>query len=318
MTVTSGRPSQAAATHRGDHSPTWFSRHPLLTYTLLAYGITWTLLIGGFLASQAGMLNPDGNLISAMIQTAAAGPLIAAVLILAFTRGRPGLAALARSLVRWRVNPLWYAFVFLGVPLLMIAAITALNPDTMVPALTAKWSLLYSMFPMQLLGVALLTGLAEEPGWRGYAQPTANRRYQPLVAALVVSLIWALWHLPNALFGPTVTETLTHLVATVVNGFVLAWAYNSTRSVLLVMLLHGAQNGTADLMQELLEGSTGGPSTSSYYVISALTFALLMTVVATLTRGRLGVAPARDSNSKLPLVEPGAPLATAHNPGQEQ
>ena len=56
-----------------------------------------------------------------------------------------------------------------------------------------------------LLGVALLTGLAEEPGWRGYAQPTANRRYQPLVAALVVSLIWAAWHLPNALFGPSLS-----------------------------------------------------------------------------------------------------------------
>src|SRR3712207_6366232 len=160
-----------------------------------------------------------------MIQIAAAGPLIAAGIVLAVTRGRSGLAGLARSLVRWRVNPLWYAFIFVGVPLLMIAPVTALAGDAMVPALTANWSLLYSFFPLQLLGVVLVTGLAEEPGWRGYAQPTANRRYQPMVAALVVSVIWAAWHLPNALFGQTVAETLTHLLVTVMNGLVLAWAY---------------------------------------------------------------------------------------------
>jgi membrane protease YdiL (CAAX protease family) len=107
----------------------------------------------------------------------------------------------------------------LGVPLLMIAAVTAVYAGEMIPALTANWSLLYSTLPLQVLGVALFTGLAEEPGWRGYAQPTANRRYAPLTAALIVSVIWAFWHLPNILFGPTVTETLTHLGATVVNGF---------------------------------------------------------------------------------------------------
>jgi uncharacterized protein len=317
MTVASRRPNRATRTHRSDdQTPGWFRRHPILGYALVAYGISWTLLIGGFFGSQAGIFNPDGNLISVMIQIAAAGPLLAAVFVLAITRGRSGLAGLARSIVRWRVNPLWYAFVFLGVPLLMIAAITAFYSGAMVPALTVNWSLLYTFLPMQMLGVAVLTGLAEEPGWRGYAQPTANRRYQPLVAALIVSVIWAFWHLPNALFGPTVTETLTHLVATIVNGFVLAWAYNSTRSVLIVMLLHGAQNGTADLIQRLLETSPGGPSISSYYLISAMTFGVLITVVAALTRGRLGVAPALDTRAKARPAEPGAPSATAEGPGQ--
>jgi membrane protease YdiL (CAAX protease family) len=73
-------------------------------------------------------------------------------------------------------QPAVVPFVFLGVPLLMIAAVAAFYASAMVPALTGKWPLLYSMFPLQLLGVAVLTGLAEEPGWRGYAQPTANRR----------------------------------------------------------------------------------------------------------------------------------------------
>jgi membrane protease YdiL (CAAX protease family) len=315
MTVTSGHPNQAPSNRRED-SPDWLRRHPLLGYVLVAYGISWTLLIGGFFGSQAGIFNPDGSLIGVMIQIAAAGPLIAALVILALTRGRSGLAALGRSIIRWRINPLWYAFAFLAVPLLMITAVTAFYSGAMVPALTANWSLLYTALPLQILGVALITGLAEEPGWRGYAQPTANRNYAPLTAALIVSVIWAFWHLPNILFGQTVTQTLTHLLATVVNGFVLAWAYNSTSSVLLVMLLHGAQNATANVIQQLLDGSTGGPSTSTYYLISAMTFGVLMTLVVALTRGRLGIALAQHQDLETPSGDSGGP-STVRRPEQE-
>ena len=271
--------------------PGWMSRHPLLAFTLIAYGISWSLLIGGFFATRAGTLNPDGQLIGLMIQLAAAGPLIAALIVLAVTRGRPGLAALGRSLVRWRVNPVWYAFAFLGIPLLMLAALAIIYQGELLSAVAEKWPLFYTQWPLGVVSIAVVTGLAEEPGWRGFAQPTANRHYQPLVAALVVSLIWAAWHLPNALFGPSLIETAAHFVATVVNGFVLAWVYNSTGgSVLLVMLVHGAQNGTNGLVQRLLEGTADSPSATTYYLVSALTFGVLMIIVAALTRGRLGQA----------------------------
>jgi membrane protease YdiL (CAAX protease family) len=273
----------------------WMHHHRLLTFTVIAYTISWSLLIGGFLGAQTGTLNPDGPLVGVMIQVAAAGPLIAAVIVLARTSGRAGLAGLGRSIVRWRVNPLWYAFIFVGVPCLMVAAVAVFYPG-LIPGLTDNWSLLYTKLPLEIVLIAVVTGLAEEPGWRGYAQPTANQRYRPLLAALVVSLIWAAWHLPNALFGPTLTDTATHFLATVVNGFVLAWAYNSTRSVLVVMLLHGAQNASNGLIRALFDGATATPTPSSYYLISALTFGALMIVVAVLTRGRLGLGPAADTN----------------------
>ena len=100
----------------------------------------------------------------------------------------------------------------------MVAAVSIRHAAEIVPGLAAGWSVLFTQLPLGILGIALVTGLAEEPGWRGYAQPTANQRFRPLVAALVVSVIWAAWHLPNALFGPNMTETLTHFLATVVNG----------------------------------------------------------------------------------------------------
>lgn len=269
----------------------WTARHGLLAYTVMAYGIAWPLLVGGFFGTEAGTLDPEGGLVAVMNQVASAAPLLAAVVVLALSQGRRGLAWLAGSLVRWRVHPLWYAFVFLAVPLLGVAATWAFHPGATVAALGQNWPLLYTQLPLGILSIAVFTGLAEEPGWRGYAQPAANRRFHPLLAALVVSVIWALWHLPNALFVQNPAETLAHLLATVVNGFVLAWAYNSTSgSVLIVMLLHGAQNATGGLVIRLFDGSGDGPTATMYYLISALAFGVLMAVVTVLTRGRLGLS----------------------------
>jgi uncharacterized protein len=263
-------------------------RHGLWTYAALAYGISWTLLLGGYFATRAGLLDVDGTPVALMIQAAAAGPLIAALVIISYTRGTAGLASLARSLIRWRITPRWYAFAFLGIPLIMVGAMGALHPAEMSSALSHNWTRLLTQLPIVVLWLTLVTGLAEEPGWRGFAQPMANHRYRPLVAASTVSVMWALWHLPNALFGQTVTETLLHLLATAVNGFVLAWAYNATRgSVLFVMLLHAAQNATAGLVQSLLQEAF---TASQYYLVSAFVFGALMLIVAVATRGRLGVS----------------------------
>lgn len=281
---------------RADGPSSWVARHQLLSFIAVAYTITWTLLIGGFLAVAAGVLDPEGSATSVMVQVAAAGPLIAAVAVAALGRGRAGLASLGRSMVRWRVNPLCYALVFLGVPAVMLAGLSLFYGDELVPRLVQNSSLLYTKLPPDVLLIAVVTGLAEEPGWRGVAQPAANRRFQPLLAALLVSVVWAAWHLPNALFVQNITESATHFLATAVSGFLYAWVYNSTRSVLIAMLLHGALNATNGLTGALFEGASSAPSPTAYYLISALVFGAVMVVVAVLTRGRLGLPPAEQTH----------------------
>lgn len=292
--MTSGDSRTEAAVH---HLPrqaiavrTRIEKHRLWAYALVAYGVTWIMILGGYFGTRADIVEDDAMLVAVMSQVAAAGPLIAALLVVGYTRGRSGLAAFGQSLIRWRVSPWWYAFVFLGVPLIMVASMWVLHPAEIASALADNWTRVVTQLPVAVLALALITGLAEEPGWRGYMQPEANQRFRPLVAALTVSVIWALWHLPNALFGQSLTETVLHLLATVVNGFVLAWAYNATGgSVLIVMLLHGAQNGAAQLIQQLLQDAPGAFTASEYYSVSALVFGALMLLVTALTRGRLGL-----------------------------
>jgi membrane protease YdiL (CAAX protease family) len=267
-------------------------RHGLLLFSLIAYAITWTLLVVGYLGVEAGLIDPEGAYVGIATMVAPAGPLIAALVVLGASRGRAGLAGLGRSMVRWRVHPLWYAYVFLGVPMLMITAVSLFSGVETLGALAEQSGMVLSQVPLGILSIAVFTGIPEEPGWRGYAQPWANRRYRPLIAALVVSVIWSLWHLPNILFGGTPVDTALHLMATVISGIILAWIYNSTGgSVFIAMLAHGANNAMAGLFTHALSDTAAAVGIAEYYVISMVANGLLVLVIVALTRGRLGLAP---------------------------
>ena len=274
-------------------------RNGLLIFSLITYGIFWTMAIVAFIGMEAGFIGPEGAFVGVATTLAPAAPLVGALIVLGITHGRAGLARLGRSIVHWRVHPLWYAFVFLGVPLLMTAAVLILTGADGFAALVANADVVVMQLPLGILSIAVFTGIAEEPGWRGYAQPWANRRYSPLMAALLVSAIWAVWHLPNALFNETLTSAAIHAVATTINGVVLAWMYNSTRgSVFIVILAHGAINATGGLYFSALADTGIGIDRVPYYLLSILAFGLVAAIVVTMTRGRLGMSDAAADPSR--------------------
>ena len=86
-------------------------RHPLPTFFVLAYLLTWAFLpLGAFVA---------------------AGPLVAALIVTPITHGTAGLEDLGGRMIRWRVGWQWY-LVALGFPLaahpLTVLAIRLINP----------------------------------------------------------------------------------------------------------------------------------------------------------------------------------------------
>ena len=107
-------------------------------------------------------------------------------------------------------------------------------------------SLDYPMLPLALYWLANLVfyGFGEEIGWRGLAQPTLQRRHSALTAAVLVSLVWAGWHLP--LFGISATYRsmpaigfLGFYFSLLTASFVLAWLYlRSQGSILVVAVFH--------------------------------------------------------------------------------
>ncbi|MCB0099614.1 MAG: CPBP family intramembrane metalloprotease [Caldilineaceae bacterium] len=104
--------------------------------------------------------------------------------------------------------------------------------------------------------VILLIALGEEYGWRGYALPRLQQRYNALVASLILGLIWGVWHFPGYLIGvgvplemPLYLFMLWVLAATIL----ITWVYNNTRSVVAAILMHVAANVTFNYLPLLPE-----------------------------------------------------------------
>src|SRR5262249_44116636 len=90
--------------------------------------------------------------------------------------------------------------------------------------------------------------LAEEPGWRGFAQPRLQTRYGALAGRVFIGLLWSTWHLWYVILpGGFANVTETGAVATYIRPTATAvnypWMYNSTNgSLFIVMIAHLGHN----------------------------------------------------------------------------
>lgn len=96
--------------------------------------------------------------------------------------------------------------------------------------------------------VALIGGVGEEIGWRGFLQPTLERRFGRVRGTLVVGVIWAYWHVPANLAGynderhPLLGTLVVFPLIVVSMSFGFAWLRERSGSVWPPALAHGANN----------------------------------------------------------------------------
>jgi membrane protease YdiL (CAAX protease family) len=91
----------------------------------------------------------------------------------------------------------------------------------------------------------ILSNTGEEIGWRGFALPHLQKRYNALAASLIVGLLWSLWHLPLVFLtgNPMAQSPSIWFISIVAVAFIYTWLYNSTQgSILLLALLHVSEN----------------------------------------------------------------------------
>jgi hypothetical protein len=204
-------------------------QHPLITFFTLAYVLSWWPWM-----LYAVDLSPQ--------PIVGFGPFLAAVVVLAITRGKTGLVTLLRQMVQWRVRLRWYAVAFL-LPVTIQIAAAGLTVLAGAPAPSSVelsgWTGLFSTFLLLLL-VPGIGGAWEEPGWRGYALPRLQARRSALSASLVLWAGLVVWHLPLFLVGEIHWSDIVWLF-----GFVIIfnWIFNNTGgSVLIVMVMHAVNN----------------------------------------------------------------------------
>lgn len=108
-----------------------------------------------------------------------------------------------------------------------------------IPVLTATF--LYQFFFGNTLG--------EEVGWRGFALPRLQARFNPLIASFVIGLFWFPWHLPMRWMNPDILPLVFYGLGFIPSSIFLTWIYNRTGgSILAVGLAHVASNLSGKLL----------------------------------------------------------------------
>jgi membrane protease YdiL (CAAX protease family) len=215
-------------------------KHPLASFYILAFLFSW-LGWSPHVAGSRGIAPFDHPAFMLTLLLAGGGPALAATAVAYITGGKAELRALYRPLGQWRVSWYWYAAALLGPGLLFggAAVLQSVWSGTAVPlTFSSPW---YAFIP--LLAGNLLINVWEEVGWRGFALPRWQRRYNALLSALIVGLLWGLWHLPLffVIGHPFNTEPFAPWLVGVMAGSVIyTWLYNGTAGSLLIMTLHHA------------------------------------------------------------------------------
>jgi membrane protease YdiL (CAAX protease family) len=225
----------------------WLVRHPVVAFTVIAYAISWVCWLP-LLADRQDWVS--WSVSSYLHLLGGLGPATAALVVTAVVAGRSGLADIWRRTVAWRGRLGWLALAVFG-PLAVFAAavLAARVVEGVWPDLSRFGaSTEYAMLPLGVFWVAnlLFYGFGEEIGWRGFAQPTLQRTHSALKAAIIVSVIWAAWHLP--LFGITATYRampaigfLGFFFSMLTASFLLTWLYLRCRgSILVVAAFHAS------------------------------------------------------------------------------
>jgi membrane protease YdiL (CAAX protease family) len=232
------------------------------------------------------------------------GPSIAGIVLTTLESGRGGLRTLFSQMFLLRVPLRWYATLTIP-PILVLVVLLAL--ENLVSSAYAP-----NRF---FVGVvfALPAGFLEEIGWTGYVFPRMGSQSNRLAPAIVLGLLWALWHLPVLDYlGATphgaywLPFFLTFTVAMTAVRVLIAWISTNTQSVFLAQLVHCSSTSSlvvfgpprATARQEVI-----------WYAIYGTALWLVAAVVILAVGKRFKAGSPRRRNSE--------PIATAHHCSRE-
>jgi uncharacterized protein len=217
---------------------------PLLIFFILAYFISWVVWLPLY-APAWGWDNlpilPYHHALGGL------GPMIAAVITIGVFSGKEGVRDLAHRCLQFR--PIGYLLIALFSPFLLLGMAIVLNG--MMGGTAGDLSTLFYLkeFPeFNLLSFFLYNlvffGFGEEVGWRGFALPRLQRRFNLLVSSIVLTLFWAIWHWPLFLYRPGyVSMGMAGIfgwgVSLLTGSILLSWLYHSSRgSILICAIFH--------------------------------------------------------------------------------
>ena len=171
----------------------------IVPFVLISFGLAWSIL-GLYIFLPERMAELFGQLTGnhPLFFLAVYAPAIAAFILVARKGGLTGIRRFLGRALLWRCNPIWYAFLIIGIPLIFIGGAALKGTLFTDPYPFTSYRVLISA-----LLLAAIKGPIEEFGWRGLALPLLQRKFAPVWAGLILGAIWGLWHSPAFILSGT-------------------------------------------------------------------------------------------------------------------
>ena len=222
-------------------------RHPLLSYFGITFVVSWGTVLAVILPTVGfpapiEAFSTEGRVFAASIFALLLGPPVASLAMTSVMGGRSALRGLRSRMGRAQV-PVRYYVAALIAPASFLAVLAVLSVFDPV----YRPGFLSASAPAIVMGLvyALAAGFFEELGWTGFATPWLIERYGTVRGALVLGVIWVVWHvLPiytftAKLYGPLYLASFVQsLVFLTSFRVVMTIVYERTRSVLVSQILH--------------------------------------------------------------------------------
>lgn len=211
----------------------------LTIYFSLAYLISWVIWLPlyGHIFGLTGL-----PVLPFHHATGGLGPLIASFLTTWIYYKKDGVKQLFRQCLQ--VKPLLYLAIALFSPFVLAVIASVANyfvsnvPVDLSGLFTSKEFPGFTLFTFFIYNL-LFFGFGEEAGWRGFALPRFQHRFNALTSSLILTVLWAAWHWPLFFYRPGYTAMdvagISGWFFSLLTGSILlTWLYNSSRSGILI------------------------------------------------------------------------------------
>ncbi len=208
-------------------------KNPLVSYFIIAYVITWILV----LPIIAHTVSENWHFLGAL------GPAISAFVVSYLIKGNIGISNLKDKIIKYRVGFRWILVaispIFLLLVSLPIGYFISGSWFDFGKFITDK---LYSPSSAFLWSLPLISyGVFEEIGWRGFALPHLQKNFNAFTATFILSIFWFFWHLPMFFyrFDFNIGMVIGFYLGLLSGSILFTFIFNSTKgSVLMTIIWH--------------------------------------------------------------------------------
>lgn len=217
-------------------------RNPVVTFFALTFLISWT---GALAVAAPNIIRHQPSSWTTGILTfpiMLLGPFTAALVLTGIVDGKRGLRALFFQVFRRSVPPAWFAALL--IPPALVLSVLVFLQKFVSPIFAPN-----QFFAGVLFGIP--AGFLEEIGWTGFAFRRMRSPSDGLAPAILLGLLWSLWHVPVINYLGTAIPHGSYwlpfflaftLVMTAMRVLI-AWLYVNTKSLFLAQLLHVSSTG---------------------------------------------------------------------------